>query len=204
MTWCGDTYVPLPETLNAIPAATTTITTTKTSITTETSTSTTANSAPSSSQLSNTPTCYSADAQGIIFAPLSEQDVLSSNTLRIYGPLAGTGDENPSPLGATIAQANLLPNALQFVKAIKSLGVPIVSLVIRGDEADLYAQSGTRITYVLGHEEVTAQVAEAAFPSLNLNDGSLEYVDLRFEGKAYFKKVGDTEATAATSTGSGQ
>jgi hypothetical protein len=82
--------------------------------------------------------------------------------------------------------------------------VPVVAFVIRGDEADLYAQSGTRITYVLGREEVTTQVAESAFPSLNLDDGSLEYVDLRFEGKAYFKKVGSDQANAATSTGSGQ
>jgi hypothetical protein len=132
-----------------------------------------------------------------------DDSVGTPSSLRIYGPLADTGDNNPSPLGSVIAQANLIPNALQFIKALKSLGVPIVAFVIRGDEADLYAQSGTRITYVLGHEEVTSQVAESAFPSLNLNDGSLEYVDLRFEGKAYFKKVGSVQANAATST-SGQ
>ena len=139
-------------------------------------------------------TCYSADAQGVIFAPVSAEVASSSDTLRIYDPLA-SGDSTANPLGETIAQASFIPNALQFVKAIKSLGVPIVSLVIRGDEADLYAQSGTRITYVLGQEEVTVQTAESAFPSLNLNDGSLEYVDLRFQGKAYFKKVDSTSAT---------
>src|SRR5262249_52105520 len=98
-------------------------------------------------------------------------------------------------------EASMIPNALEFVKAIKSLGVPIVSLVIRGDEADLYAQSGTRITYVLGTEQTTATIAASAFPSLNLNDGSLEYIDLRFGDKVYFKKVGaSTAGASATST----
>ena len=146
-------------------------------------------------------TCYSADAQGIIFAPLSDAVASSSDALRVYDPLSGGMSSTASPLGQTIAQASYIPNALQFVKAIKSLGVPIVSLVIRGDEADLYAQSGTRITYVLGQEEVTAQTAESAFPSLNLNDGSLEYVDLRFAGKAYFKKVSSGSTETASSTG---
>ena len=150
----------------------------------------------SSTQVDN---CYSADAQGIIFAPVSAAEASSSNTLRIYDPLQDDADTS-APLGKVIAQASFIPNALQFVKAIKSLGVPIVALVIRGDEADLYAQSGTRITYVLGQEEVTAQTAESAFPSLNLNDGSLEYVDLRFQGKAYFKRVGSTESNTASST----
>ncbi len=178
LTWCGDTYsAVVPQVANVANASTTPV-------------------APQ-------PSCYSADAQGVIFAPISDPSLVTG-TLRIYGSLSGTGDSNPSPLGATIAEANVIPNALQFIKALKSLGVPIVAIAIRGDEADLYAQSGTRITYVLGHEEVTAQVAESAFPSLNLDDGSLEYVDLRFEGKAYFKKVGSEQATISTSTGVGQ
>ena len=178
LTWCGDTYTALPAQVLSTP---------------------TASSTPAVPQ----PTCYSADAQGVIFAPISDPSIITG-TLKIYGSLAGVGDSNPSPLGATIAEANVIPNALQFIKALKSLGVPIVAIAIRGDEADLYAQSGTRITYVLGHEEVTAQVAESAFPSLNLDDGSLEYVDLRFEGKAYFKKVGSEQATISSSTGVGQ
>jgi hypothetical protein len=178
LTWCGDTYTALPLQASATPSA---------------------SSTPEVSQ----PSCYSADAQGVIFAPIADPTLIAS-TLRIYGALSGASDSNPSPLGGTIAEANVIPNALQFIKALKSLGVPIVAIAIRGDEADLYAQSGTRITYVLGHEEVTAKVAESAFPSLNLDDGSLEYVDLRFEGKAYFKKVGSEQATMSSSTGVGQ
>jgi hypothetical protein len=122
--------------------------------------------------------------------------------LRVYDALASTTQPNVSPLGQDIAEANMIPNALDFVKEIKSLDVPIVTLVIRDDdEADLYAQSGTRITYVLGTEEASTVLAESAFPSLNLNDGSLEYVDLRFAGKVYFKKYNAINTTeSATST----
>jgi hypothetical protein len=172
LTWCGDTY---------------------NSNTTETVSD--ASSTPDSPGM---PPCYSADAQGVIFAVLPPGDTASTDSLRIYAPLAGMADAS-SPLGASIAQASYIPNALQFVKVIKSLGVPIETLVLRSDEADLYAQSGTRITYVLGHEEQTAQVAQAVFPSLNVNNGSLEYVDLRFAGKAYYKAVGaDTSSTASS------
>jgi predicted nucleic acid-binding Zn ribbon protein len=179
LTWCGPTYVPGQQPV--VPVLT---------------------NASSTAPLvtPDQPTCYSADADGIIFAPISEEAASSSDALKIYDSIAGNPDSTASPLGATIGEATMIPNALQFVKSIRSLGVPIVSLVIRGDEADLYAQSGTRITYVLGQEEVSAQLAASAFPSLDLSDGSLEYVDLRFAGKVYFKKYGDTGTTQATST----
>ncbi len=150
---------------------------------------------------STTPvSCFNADAEGVIFSGILNPDAIASGTLKIFAPIGGAHANSSSPLGSIISDATQIPNALQFIKVIKSLGVPIVSFVIRGDEADLYAQSGTRITYVIGHEEVTSKVAEAAFPSLNLSDGSLEYVDLRFEGKAYFKKVGVEGVTSASST----
>jgi predicted nucleic acid-binding Zn ribbon protein len=156
---------------------------------------------PTQANASSSPeTCFSADAEGVIFSPILNTDTIAPGALKVYAPISGVGVDGGSPLGSVINNASQIPNALQFIKVIKSLGVPIVAFVIRGDEADLYAQSGTRITYVIGHEEVSSQVAEAAFPSLNLNDRSLEYVDLRFEGKAYFKKMGAASATAATST----
>jgi hypothetical protein len=171
--WCGATYMP-PV---AVP------------VTTSTST------VPA---LSTQPPCYDSDSQGDIFAVDTNP---SSDMLRVYDTLASSTSATNSPLGDYVAEATMIPNALDLVKEIKSLDVPVVTLVIRGDEADMYAQSGTRITYVLGTEEATAELAESAFPSLNLNDGSLEYVDLRFSGKVYFRKVGASDASAsATST----
>jgi hypothetical protein len=73
---------------------------------------------------------------------------------------------------------------------MRTLGADIVSIDIRGDEADLYTRAGTRITYVLGREQQAAGLAASAFPTLKLNDGSLLYVDLRFDSKVFFKKKG--------------
>ncbi|MBU2330176.1 hypothetical protein KKG57_01780, partial [Patescibacteria group bacterium] len=64
----------------------------------------------------------------------------------------------------------------------------VTSLAIRNDEADLYTTAGTRITYVLGQEQEAVITAASIFSQLNLNDGSVEYVDLRFAGKGYFKR----------------
>ena len=67
----------------------------------------------------------------------------------------------------------------------------VVSVEIRGDEADLYTPHGTRVTYILGNEEKAAALAASAFPTLNIQGGQLAYVDLRFEGKVYIKRHGE-------------
>jgi hypothetical protein len=132
--------------------------------------------------------CYDLDAQGFVFAPVKPEDaVASTSMLSIYAPLAGA-HEGASPLGGTLAHADGLPKLLEFVKAIRSLNANIVTVIVRGDEADLMTPANTRITYVIGRESQAATLAASAFPDLNLNDGSLLYVDLRFDNKVYFKK----------------
>jgi hypothetical protein len=141
----------------------------------------------------STSTCYDSDDQGFIFAVDSAP---ATDSLKVYGPLVSS---TTMPLGMHVADGSSIPNALEFVKEIKSLGVPITALVLRGDEADLYAQSGTRITYVLGQEKAAVSLAASTFPSLDINDGSLEYVDLRFDDKVYFKKSG-TDSSGSSDT----
>lgn len=131
--------------------------------------------------------CYSANAEGLIYAPLFLESASTTESLRLYGPL--TGQEDGTPVRAHLAHADRVPEALRFVKAMQTLGANVRELSFREDEADLYTSAGTRITYVLGKEEEAAGVAASVFPQLSLNDGSLQYVDLRFSGKAYFKRV---------------
>ncbi len=133
-------------------------------------------------------TCYETNAEGLIFAQSTDMGNLS---LKVYGSIEGQTGE--SPLRAHIAYASRVPDALRFVKAMQQLNGKVVSLALRGDEADLYTEGGTRITYVLGREEQAASTAASIFPQLNLNNGSVQYVDLRFEGKGYVKRVGGTE-----------
>jgi cell division septal protein FtsQ len=162
--------------------------------------------------------CYEADASGVIFAqatgtpalssalvssassadaqaqenPASSQNFIPANgELAVFAPLATTA---PSILGSAVSEAALIPPALRFARALDSLDAVAVSIQIRGDEADVYLASGTRVTYVLGQEQQAADAAAAAFPTLNLDDGSIQYVDLRFGGKAYVKKADDASA----------
>lgn len=133
--------------------------------------------------------CFETNAEGLVFAAAGPTP--SGTALRVYAPLDADVSTPDYPLRAHIVGAADLPDILRFVKAVQALGAEIDSFAIRGDEADLYTKAGTRITYVIGHEEQAATLAATAFPSLTLNDGSLMYIDLRFNGKVYFKRVGE-------------
>lgn len=142
--------------------------------------------------------CYVFDTDGYIFAAMPDplgasstetQTIQTSNPFLFYGPLAASSTE---PLGATIAQASLLPSLLDFARQVGTLGTSVHSIVIRDREVDDLLTSGTRVTYLLGNEEDALTALVSAKNNLNLSDGSLEYVDLRFPGKVYVKKVGES------------
>lgn len=146
--------------------------------------------------------CFEADAEGLIFrqAAVSTTTMVlstgsstpvSAGDLRIFSALVPERAEGESPVGARVSKAESIPDALRFVKAIRGLGLPVSSLGIRDDEADLWLSGPTRITYVLGHEEEAAQLAASAIPTLNFADGTIQYLDLRFRGKAYVKRFGE-------------
>jgi len=133
--------------------------------------------------------CYEADTEGLVFARAADgvQEATSSSPLlRVYSPLEGGGTSYP--IRGMVTGAKQMPNLLHFVRAVKTLGMPVLSTFINGDEAELFVTPETRIKYVLGREEEAAKNAEAAFPNLNLLDGTIEYIDLRFDGKVYIKR----------------
>lgn len=128
--------------------------------------------------------CYIFDANGYIFeaAASTTQTV---NSFAVYAPLLGETEE---PLRATIANSEVLPHVFDLARQLGALGSPAARVVIRADEVDDILASGTRITYVLGHEQEAYTALVSAQPDLNLSDGSIDYVDLRFGGKVYLKK----------------
>ena len=133
-------------------------------------------------------TCFETDTSGKIFNAIEASTTQSSTTpFILFGTYDGALSPN-SPLGGTIAGSHFIPDMLRFVKTVKSLGAPVTSAQIRGDEADIYTVSGTRITYVLGREEQAASLAATSFPTLDVQGSSLLYIDLRFASKIYFKK----------------
>lgn len=131
--------------------------------------------------------CWRANAEGLVFAPAA--GVASTSPLRAYGPLEG-GDPL-APVGNRMGYASGIPDAIRFVKALRGLGADVESFAFRGDEAEVRTEAGTRVVYVIGKEAEAAVTAASVFPQLALNDGSIAYVDLRFPGKAYFKRAGE-------------
>jgi hypothetical protein len=145
--------------------------------------------------------CYQSDIEGFIFMQDSEQVQASTSSstpnkvavqsqIRVYGPLDRDISNGQTPIRAHLVLPARIPEALKFVDALRELGAPVTSLVIRGDEADLWIGHTTRITYVLGHEKDAVVSATSALPNLSLTDGTIQYVDLRFPGKVYLKKYG--------------
>jgi hypothetical protein len=128
--------------------------------------------------------CYVFDASGYIYAAAATTSE-TVNSFSLYAPLSGDALE---PLRATLARADLLPAAFDFARELTTLGAPVIKVVVRNDEVDDLLASGTRITYVLGHEQDAFTALVSARENLNLADGSLDYVDLRFDGKVYLKK----------------
>lgn len=128
--------------------------------------------------------CYVFDANGYIFATAAST-TQTANTFVLYAPLAGDASE---PLRANIAHAEKIPSVFDFARQLDTLGSPVKKVVIRGDEVDDYLTSGTRITYVLGNENIAFTALVSAQDNLNLKDGSIQYIDLRFDGKVYLKR----------------
>lgn len=137
------------------------------------------------SALGSTGPCYYADAEGFVFA-LSEGT--DTSLVSVFASLTQDETHTSFPIRATVEGVPSLPDVLRFVHEVNELGVPVASIAIRGDEADLFVLPSTRITYVIGKEEEAQKNAQAAFGSLSLTDGTIEYVDLRFEGKVYLKR----------------
>jgi len=186
-TWCGAS----PDSVVFAPAA----------MENSSQTASSSDSVASSTDAVATPTqsiepqCYAVDSQGFIFAETGSEPV--DHSVLLYGAIANASS---TPIGNTVLHAASIPNALQFVKALGDLDVTVQKLVIRGDEADLYTPEDTRITYVLGKEQQAIDLADAGFPSLNVSDGSLDYVDLRFADKVYYMRKGAAVPQSASST----
>lgn len=134
--------------------------------------------------------CYEADVEGMVFARavVVDETATTSPQLRIYAPLDTASSTNAYPLRGRVIGSEHLANLLRFIQAVETLGVPVLSTAIVGDEAELFVTPSTRIKYVLGKEEEAVALAQAALPSMNLLDGTIEYADFRFGGKVYVKR----------------
>jgi hypothetical protein len=143
-----------------------------------------------STPIFDTSSCYLFDANGFVYATTSMDSTTSPqtaqpvNSFTVYGSQANGNNL----IGSTLPNAEELPAAFDFARQLTAFGSPVTVVVFRNDEVDDYLASGTRVTYVLGDEQNAFTALTSARDDLNLADGSLQYVDLRFDGKVYLKK----------------
>jgi len=140
--------------------------------------------------------CYVFDASGYIFAPYSSSTP-TINPFKVYVHPVGDTQEPAAtrddsmrggPLRATLQNADNLPGTFDFARQLGTLGSPVTTIVIHDGEVDEYVASGTRVTYVLGSEQNAFNALTSARNTFNLADGSIDYIDLRFDGKVYLKR----------------
>lgn len=136
--------------------------------------------------------CFDADHDGFIYAAV-DPSASSSEKLFVRAFVDTASSTDGSVIRGKVQGSGYVPDILDFIQTIEVLGVPVDSVAIRGDEADLFSGS-TRISYVIGGEKHAIRDARAALPQLNLANGSVEYVDLRFPGKVYIRRTGEAAA----------
>lgn len=134
--------------------------------------------------------CYFFDASGFVYATSSSDSIGSPqaaqpvNSFIVYESPA---NENET-IGSTLPNAAKLPAAFDFARQLGTLGSTVTRVILHDGEVDDYLASGTRVTYVLGNEQNAFTALVSGRANFNLADGSVDYVDLRFDGKVYLKK----------------
>jgi hypothetical protein len=128
--------------------------------------------------------CYLFDASGFVFATAATSSPVI-HTFRTYAPLKG---DTLEPLRATLTHSDLLPPIFNFARQFSSRIAPVSAVKVVGDEVHLFLESGARLLYVINDEHRAFQAVLSAEDTTDLADESLEYIDVRFEGKVYLKR----------------
>lgn len=135
-------------------------------------------------------TCYLMDEENFIFAVAP---VYTGNVLpRYYGPL-----DKGEPIGQNFIAQDEFHRWASLRSSLSDVGYPAHAMLIVDErDVELYLVNGVR---VLLNRDVTTERALRALAALGENkvfDGpALEYLDLRWDGKAYYKYVADSETS---------
>lgn len=138
--------------------------------------------------------CFLFDDNGLLYATATQAFMGASSTpngklVTPYVLFSALKDGAEIPAKATLANVNDIPSVLDFARQAHTLGAHVATIVIRDDEVDHFLTTGARITYVLGQENAAFDALTSA--ASNLNFAEVSYLDLRFPGKVYVKKMGE-------------
>ncbi len=133
--------------------------------------------------------CWFFDDSGLLFATSSQVAVV--NPFIIYQSLGSALQIR----GQTLPNAERVPASLNLARQLDSFGATAVSITLEAPEATIALKSsGARIVYLLGKENEAYTALVSGKNQVSLTDSALDYVDLRFSGKMYVKRKGDSVA----------
>ncbi len=121
----------------------------------------------------------------VAMAPVSSVAGKPLDSYVVYEPLATS---TAGPIGATLPNAAAFPEVFSFAQQLTPFGSEVRTIAIKNGEVDDTLASGTVVKYLLADASRALSALTAARQDINLADGSIEYVDLRFNGKVYVKK----------------
>lgn len=142
------------------------------------------------SQAAYTPgACYYMDETGFIYeqAPVPPPSIF----VWFYGAI-----HQSKPIGATFLSADTLVRFTKLEQALKTAGVPVRAiLVIDDQDAELYLERGEKviIAYADDPGDVSDRLVSVldAAPLQKIDPRQLDYIDLRFGDKVYYKLKGN-------------
>jgi len=144
--------------------------------------------------------CYFLDPDGLVFTLAPAFSSFSNNVFVSFLDKFGTTTE---PLGQYYLTPTIFNTVLVFLNRIDSIGVAVSSLIVRPEGYyEIYLKSGTRLLVSDRQDlnksfRVLKSIADDKI--LNLEKVSrtpeLEYLDLRFDNKIYYKKRGEQVQT---------
>src|SRR3989344_869023 len=128
--------------------------------------------------------CYYLDKDGFIFAPASLASDIGPYTF--MGTLANSG----SPIGQTFLP-RYFPNMLEFLEKLKNAGYPPLGLSLEGEEdVSVTLDWGFEIRAPLRSDPdklIRDLELVLASDTLRGKESRLEYIDLRFGNRVYYK-----------------
>ncbi len=129
--------------------------------------------------------CFFLDENGFIYAkaPSFSRDVY----VRFYGPL-----EKGKPVGQPFLSGEKFRKLFLFLTSLRESNIQPVEFAVRDDlDYELYIENGTKILFSRKQNLSTVLdnlVSAFSFEGIRKNErASLEYVDLRFGNRVYYK-----------------
>lgn len=145
--------------------------------------------------------CYLMDAGGFIYAPMGWAGTATSSTQYVFAgglPAQGGSATSTYPIGQSFVQAHL-PGLLSLLTYLGQAGFTTVSAQIDGQDILIQLQEGFLVKASFGADAGTlAKNLELVLSSdvLKGKSDALEYVDLRFGNRVYYKLKGQEQQSA--------